>query len=419
MLANIARLIQRFMIAVFSTGIIIGLLNTDGSAEEAASSNTIVDAIANGTPLADVRLRYEHVDQAGVANNANALTLRTRLGYETAAFHNIKLLAEVENITAIGDEDFNSTVNGNTSIPVVADPNGTELNRAQITYSGIPDTVLTGGRQRIILDNARFIGNVGWRQNEQTFDAVRLDNTSLENLTATYAYIGQAQRIFGNKSAVGEFTGDSHALNLTYSGFPFGALTGYAYLVDINETLGLSSASYGFRFKGSHPLDTINLLYTAEYAHQQDYEDNPATYSVNYYFLEAGAKYKALTGKVGYEVLGGDGTSAFQTPYATLHAFQGFADVFLTTPNTGIKDLQGSIAYVEKKVGPFDKVMLKAVYHDFKSEEGDLDYGSELDIVAAVSFLDHITLLAKYADYDADGFATDRRKFWLQAQAKL
>ena len=419
MFANIARLIQRFMIAVFSTGIIIGLLTTDGSANETTSIDNWGDALVNGTPLADVRLRYEHVDQDGVANNANALTLRTRLGYETAEYQNIKLLVEIENITAIGDEDFNSTVNGNTSFAVVADPNGTELNRAQITYTGIPDTVFIGGRQRIILDNARFFGNVGWRQNEQTFDAVRLENTSLENLTATYAYIGQAQRIFGNKSAVGEFTGDSHALNVTYSGFSLGTVTGYVYLVDINEVAGLSSASYGFRFKGAQPLNDVSLLYTAEYAHQQDYEDNPADFSVNYYFIEGGAKYKAFTGKVGYEVLGGDGTSAFQTPYATLHAFQGFADVFLATPNTGIKDLQASVAYVEKEVGPFDKLVLKAIYHDFNAEEGNADYGSELDIVAAVSFLDHITILAKYADYDADGFATDRQKFWLQAQVKL
>ncbi len=262
------------------------------AADKAEPAGELADAFVNGKPLVDIRLRYEHVDQDGLPNNANALTLRTRLGFETAAFHDFKLLIEFENITTIGAEDFNDTVNGNTTFPVVADPDATELNRAQITYTGFDNTVLTGGRQRILLDNQRFFGNVGWRQNEQTFDAFRIDNTSIDNLTATYIYVGQAQRIFGDANAFGEFTGDTHALNATYGGLPFGNLTGYIYLVDINEILGLSSASYGFRFSGSRPINDVTLTYTAEFAHQQDYEDNPADFSVNYYALQAGAKYE-------------------------------------------------------------------------------------------------------------------------------
>ena len=403
---------------LFTLSVLI-LNGTARAAEDEGASNTFVDALLNGKPIVDIRLRYEHVDQAGLPNNANALTLRSRLGYETAAFHDIKLLFELENITAIGAEDFNDTVNGNTAFPVVADPEATELNRAQITYTGFENTTLTGGRQRILLDNQRFFGNVGWRQNEQTFDAFRIDNASLENLDASYIYIGQAQRIFGDDSAFGEFTGDTHALNATYSGLPFGDLTGYVYLIDINEIARFSSANVGFRLSGSQPLNDVTLTYAAEYAHQRDYEDNPADFNLNYYAFQGGAAYQSWSAAVGVEVLGGNGTSAFQTPYATLHAFQGFADVFLVTPPDGIQDIYASIGYVRKNVGPIDKLAFKAIYHDFNAEEIDLDYGREIDLILSATFFEHLTLLAKYANYDANGFSVDTERFWLQAQVSF
>ncbi len=43
---------------------------------------------------------------------------------------------------------------------------------------------------------------------------------------------------------------------------------------------------------------------------------------------------------VGYELLGSDdGVAAFQTPLATLHKFNGFADQFLVTPAGGLQDI--------------------------------------------------------------------------------
>ena len=66
--------------------------------------------------------------------------------------------------------DYNSTTNGKTTYPAVADPETYEINRLQLTNTRIPMTTVTLGRQRIVLDDQRFVGNVGWRQNEQTFD---------------------------------------------------------------------------------------------------------------------------------------------------------------------------------------------------------------------------------------------------------
>jgi len=74
------------------------------------------------------------------------------------------------------------------------------LNRLQVAYSGLPDTVVTVGRQRINLDNQRFVGAVAFRQNEQTFDALRVANTSVKGLSLSYAFVNQVNRFFGNES---------------------------------------------------------------------------------------------------------------------------------------------------------------------------------------------------------------------------
>ena len=391
---------------------------SDAVADEEAKSDgngEILDAVTNGKLLLNVRYRFEHVDQDGIANDANAHTIRTRLGWETLPYKGLGALVEFENVTPVGPENFNSTTNRRTTYPVVADPDGTEVNRLQLTSTWIPDTPVVVGRQVMVLDNHRFVGHVGWRQNQQTFDAIKLNNTSLDGFNATYGYILQANRIFGEDSPVGTFDSDSHVLNVKYSGFGFGNVTGYAYLIDIDDDApALTSQTYGLRFAGKQKLnEKWGLLYTAEFAQQSDYADNPGNYDVNYYLIEPGIRYMGLAVKFGYEVLEGDGVNAFQTPFATLHKFQGWADKFLTTPANGVEDLYVSGQYALKNAGYLSGTKLHAVYHDFQANDDSLDHGSELDIAISKEIYDHTTLTLKYAGYNADNLATDTTKFWL------
>ncbi len=134
------------------------------------ASQSFTEALTSGTASGDIRYRYEFVDQDNSLNNARASTIRTRLGYRTGEYQGFEAFLEAENVTAVGNENYNSTINGNTKRSVVADPTETEINQAYLRYKGFENTSLTYGRQRIALDNHRFIGNVGWRQNEQTFD---------------------------------------------------------------------------------------------------------------------------------------------------------------------------------------------------------------------------------------------------------
>ncbi|HJQ18080.1 MAG TPA: alginate export family protein [Allosphingosinicella sp.] len=380
-------------------------------------------------PIIDTRLRYESVDQDPMVKDADALTFRARIGAEMAN-KKWSFLIEGEATAAIV-EHYNSGVNLKTQFPIVADPENVELNRAQVQYKGLAKTVITLGRQRINLDDQRFVGAVGWRQNEQTFDAVRIENSAIKNLKLDVTYAWSDRTIWGvdgfgtNQQAI---SGDNVFANVSYK-TKIGTLTGFAYLVDQDEfaVAGFrrSSQSYGARFAGSYPLSkAVKLTYAASYATQSDYHRNPNDYKAEYYLIEGGLSYKALTLGAGYEVLGADegvAFTSFQTPLATLHKFQGWADKFLTTPPNGIKDLYGSAGYTLTKVGPFASIAATLVYHDYKTDRLDFDYGSEWNLQLAGK-IDKFTLLLKYADYNAKtnvGFVnptTDTKKFWASVE---
>lgn len=373
------------------------------------------------TPILDTRLRYEHVSQDGVPEDANAVTARVRAGFKTRPYEGFSVLLEAEVVDGLNNS-YNSTTNGRTRYPVVADPDNAELNRAQITYTGIDGLKFVGGRQRIILDNARFIGNVGWRQNEQTFDAALLQLTAVPDLTATYAYLDSVQRIFGNESPNGSFDASgSHVVNLAYKGLPGVELGAYGYLLDLDESPALSTQSYGVRAKGTFDVtEDIPITLSGEYAIQSDYGDNTGDYDLDYYLASIGTKVGGFDASVSYESLEGDGTRGFSTPLATLHKFQGWADVFLATPATGIEDLYGRIGYATGEVGPFKKIVAAAIYHDFEAETGGGSLGDEVDLLLKGVINKKLSVTAKYADYDGpSGGPADRQKFWLQVDWKL
>ncbi len=372
----------------------------------------------------NMRYRYENVDQDGFAKEANASTLRTRFGYKTGKLHSFSAAIELENVLYLGSEKFNNTVNGKTIFPIVADPDSTELNHAYITYTGIPQTTFQVGRQPHNLDNQRFIGTVGWRQNDQTYDSAAIINTSLPDTTLIYSYVSNVNRINGDDHPFGDLKTSTHVINLSYTGLSFGKLTAYGYLIDLDDpaVFGLSSKTFGLSFTGKREIrDGLDFIYTAEYANQTEHGDNPVKYSADYYALETGLVFHGLTVKLGYEVLASDnnGTVAFQTPLATLHLFNGWADKFLSTPSTGLEDFYASMSYdLSGLHKDFKDTTVVVAYHDFTAESGGADYGREWDIAIKRKFLKNYSILLKYADYQSDSFASDTQKIWFQAGAQ-
>lgn len=397
------------------------------AAQGAFAAEELSNLFTQGKPILDARYRFENVDQNNGLRDANAQTLRTRAGFQSGKWYGLSGLLEVDNVSRIGDDAYNSTRNGQKEYAVVADPDGTEVNQALLRYDHkLGSAVL--GRQRINLDNQRFIGSVAWRQNEQTFDGALTQLKPLDGLTLSYAYLDQVNTVFGpdngrydNLTNPANIDGHSHLINAQYVFMPELTATAYSYLLDLDNIAvaptaaegTLSSQTSGLRLNGV----IAGVSYALEYAQQKDYGDNPLELDSEYYLAELGYTLKGVQLKAGYEVLGGDngsGNRAFQTPLATKHAFQGWADQFLTTPADGIED-----AYVGV-TAPLLGGTLQAWYHDFSTEQGSDDYGNEIDLSYAhpIPGVKGLVGLVKYATYDSDDKArtVDTDKVWLQLQ---
>lgn len=398
---------------------------------EAHAADTITEALTGGKVSANLQYRYENVDQpTSGLKAAEASTFRLRLGYETAEYKGFGAMVQIESVA--GNHSYNSRTNGQTSYSVVGDPKGTEINQAYLSYSGLPQSKLKYGRQLIRYDNDRWIGNVDWRQNWQTYDGFTAVNQSLPDTTVSLAYIYNANRVFTNSSidnGTGALMGDhkmsSPLVNIKYSGFKLAEIVGYGYFLDYDASAKAfgktnSTRTLGLRGKGEAPIGEggTKLLYAAEYADQSDYGDNAANYNVHYALAEGGVGFKVAdlptSFKVGYELLGSNGQQSLSTPLATLFAFNGWADVFLVTPKKGLQDVYGTVTTT------VSGIVLRADYHDFQADFGGGSYGTEWDLMAAKQFDKTWSVGARAAFFRSDNnknpdcaACIDTDKLWL------
>jgi len=355
------------------------------------------EAFAQGQGSIAFNYRFEEVDQTGFAKNAHASTLRTAVGFKTAAYQGFQGFIQFEDISIVGNEHAFTTANR----PTVADFRTTDLNQAFIDYSSDMG-LFRLGRQEVIFDNARFVGNVGWRQNHQSFDALAWVAPDDFPVDATFAYVNNVNTITGANLRT-----DTYLLNVSKDFEDIGKLTVYGYSLDVHAAPALSTLTIGARFVGNMDMgDAGGIDYTGEFANQSDTADN-TTLDADYYHFELGGEMSGVRLGIGQELLGSDGGAVgFSTPLATLHGQNGWADKFLGTPANGLEDTYISVG------GKVSDVKLAAIYHDFAADEGGADYGTELDLVAKYKVNAQTMVGLKYADYSADTFATDTQKIW-------
>lgn len=377
------------------------------SLADSGTAGSFTEALMGGDVSADFRMRYENVDQDNALQNADALTLRSRLAYTTDVFSGLSAMMEVEDVRIVGGvDDYSVGPSGFNPgrYSGIADPETTEVDQAFIQYRN-GDFTGKLGRQVIVYNNQRFIGDVGWRQDRQTFDALSLRYRPVENITLHYNYIDQRNRIFAEDS---DIDSDDHLFNISWES-GMGTLAGYAYLLEDTDT-GAEYDTYGMRLEGTRAVSSIKLLYTADFAHQT-FDLNGFDAKANYYNLTGGIVINGFTLGAGYEVLGSDNASyGFATPLATLHAHNGWADQFLNTPSEGLVDLSFEVG--SRLAGG----NLKVVYHDFEADDGSPgvdDLGNEVDIVYSRNFAEHYNLGIKYARYSAGDINVDTDKLWM------
>jgi len=434
--------------------------------EEPTAEYTFLDSIKDGKPMTNFRLRYESVDQEAFQpapnaskklDNTHAFTLRSLIGWQTAPYKNFSIGAQLTDVHEFNhnfnDRRENLSEPGKANYANIVDPSFTDVNQLYVDWTGIKNTKFRLGRQQVNLDNVRFIGDIGFRQNMQVFDGVSVLNKSIADTEIFAAHFDQVRQINTELRQ-----GNIEIVNAKYRISPGESITGYGYFVDVanlsqnngsplaastaaqgGNGLGASqdlvktaktdasSKTFGVRLDGAHVIDpTWKVLYTAEYAKQDDYAGGNALIDAYYFKLGGGAMYNTWSVRIDHEKLSSNnGKYAFQTPLGTNHLFQGWADQFLVTPRQGIEDTFVTVS------GSIEKAKLYAEYHVFKSDEkyqsigklGD-NYGTEFDVSVLYPFTDKISGKVEYAKFNEDdvyGSLTnaarkgDKEMFWLTA----
>ncbi len=393
-------------------------------AAKPAEPMTLMEAITMGKPMTNFRLRYENVDQDGVIagttkslDESDAWTLRSLIGWQTKPFNNFSIAAQLINVTQLNDDFYDGTNNlfgssvatpaNKKKYPLVVDPDYTGINQLFLEWTGLPDTKVRVGRQSVKLDNVRFIGNVEFRQLMQVFDGVAIENKSIQDVEIYAAHFEALRRITSQYLS----DGNVDIAHATWKYSPSENLTGYGYFQNMplngfnaysnnaHTTRGgtgfdnNSSQTFGLRADGSHKINADwKVLYTAEYAKQDDYRGGDSRIDAHYWRLGAGAGLGNWSVRLDRELLSSnDSLYGFQTPLATGHLFQGLGDFFLLTPKQGIGD---TFLTLNGKV--YD-VQLSAEYHWLDSDNNfktgvdtthftGNQYGKELDLIAAYNY---------------------------------
>lgn len=362
------------------------------------ASDTFLQSLSSGDVTGSFRLRSESVDDTA-NKNAHALTLRSRLAYKSADFYGWSGTLEFDDTRIVAGQD--NYAPEKAGFATVADPRITEMNQVFIRYQADYGVTAVLGRQRIVLDNQRFIGASTWRQDDQTFDAftVRYQH---KKFSLYYAYMDKVNGITPALDA----NVSHHLVNLSYQWMTALNSTAYLYRLHDNKQFAnpaLDNETTGVRLNGSILTGKTGWKYTAELAQQSAMD-----FDAYYLLAELGFSLGRYSLTLGYEKLGSDdGLYGFQTPLATKHAFNGWADKFVNTPADGLQDIYASAGVA------LAGVSLSLAWHQYRADHDSRSYGDELNAMAVYRINSNLSIGSKYAYYRADAFSTDTEKFWL------
>ena len=321
-------------------------------------------------------------------------------------------MVQLDNVSVLGNDNYNSTYNGKTNYSLVADPKGTDINQALFSYQNKQGTSFSAGRQLVNHANQRFLGGVGWRQNEQTLDGYRLQQSAGSTLTLEIGHYYNVNRIFGPKGAAADQHGSFNTLTAHWQASTGHKFLAFAYDFEFDNWASRSSRTLGIDYQGK--LAALpQLSWHLSLAQQDDAHNAIQAFSHNYHRISLNWTMPGVTVQAGQERLAGDGQTAFQTPLATLHAFSGFADMFLNTPDSGLRD---NWLQLNTKVKEFG---LMLGYHQFDSDVGSVKYGDEWNASISYNLNTQLSGMLKLARYNADSFAVETTKIWLMLSYQL
>ncbi len=392
----------------------------------ANAAETITDAFKNGKANIDMRYRYGFLKSDAATRKSYPSTLRTSLNFETDDYLGLSGRIKFVNVSVIGGERYNNSLNGQITRPLEPDPKDTVVEEVYAKLTTLPMIDLYYGRKELKHGNERFVSNLNWYQNHQTFDGVFLESFMYDS-EFQFVYSRNINTIYTNKSTLGDRDGTFILTFMRNKTNPYMNFDFYSYLMKFsNPSFNIySNKTIGANLSGHKMFDSgVDINYHAEYAYQEDFKNNPTSYNESYYRAKIGFNYINLEFAVDYEEFESDGVKAFQAPLGDGHSYNGWADVFLTNiPQTGgLKDLAFKFGYTidHHELPDFiNNTKLLVDRHSFKASKGSQAYGTEFDIAIVKPINDNMKFVTAYSQYEAKRFGSDQRKLWVLLTAKF
>ncbi len=362
---------------------------------------------------------------------------RARLGVAMVQEDGMEFFFQMQDVRAWGEEA--NTLNTFSAA-------GLDAHQAYGNFPITDEFNLKIGRQEIVLDNSRLVGNVGWTQRARSFDAGRaiykLDTFTIQ---ALYAKVRENNVGYPDGHVVPapddgkvDFAGAQASLNFAKGKGGNGSRIAALYLANIKsqtksptdptienvanqsrQTIGgIVNGKYsGFSYSGEGYYQFGKQSYNAGTEAAPDIMRDEAIGA----FLAAGrAGYTAnVAFKPGITAWGeylsgsdeGKPTGVFDTLYATNHKFYGFMDMFLSIPgntkNLGLFDMGGRLQF-----GPIENFWGQVDFHHFrtakavpvgKERAGDQTLGNEIDFVLNYRFTKQLTLQGVWTVFMPEG----------------
>ena len=367
------------------------------------------------------RARYANVD---ANNSGQSASLLLRGNVQSQWNDLLATFVEVDSVSSTFKDDHSDGVRFNGQ-PLLQDPPGTEFNQAFATVN-TDRFLLHLGRQRINLDNQRFVGGNAFWQNEQTFDALFSQAKLASNSRFTYSYIGNANRIFGEDADknnpgrgplpsgitpprppgnYGDHEQHTHLTHLEWNEWDYTRVTAYAHRMDNLDMPAASNATYGASYSVNYKVDRMKYRLQLEAAQQDRFDLGRA--QLPYYLLDAGVGVDTLEFIARYEELGENNGVAFITPLGSNHKFEGWAGVIGNTPNTGVRTASLGVLW---RAAP---MRVETHYLFFKDDVRGQAIGEEWDLDIAFRPIRKHNLSVRFAHFEPEHNVGSTRKVFL------
>jgi len=383
----------------------------------------------------ELRPRVELADQSVGAkkNQKNTFTTqRTRINMRAIVNKDVSGFIQIQDVRTWGGSSPTTAPPSLTQTGTSVSASGLDIHQAYIDLKNIQDTgvSLKLGRQEMVFDEHRLIGNIGWIQQAQTFDAARGsialgDGVDFTAFFARTVAIDTHPTLKNTINNAATFESSFSGARLTYNLGGKDRITPYFYYALNPSRTGAANAAGttntipnvadNIKYAGAYFLKHIGGFRVRIDGAYEFGNVNNAT-SINAYMatVAVGTNLDIASGAnltLWYDYLSGDDNPndltvhTFTTPYATNHAYYGHMDKFLNIPRQGLQDIA-----IKFWIKPTAKLKLIIQAHQFLSAKTSntpgtppKNLGQELDLHAKYPIAKNTMLVLGYSHYFGNG----------------